>query len=758
MLEPSGRHTLDPLSAPAAPGSPGLRPQASGVGDPAMLGVDNQDNLNISEQSSDSGDSSPLTGVKAPSVSIKEVSQRLQNARITKPEILVSVAASNAQTASYNAHCPDKQEISRIYTSIHQCSQIRQKYMEASLQLPNDNPKDADDWRIYPHAPEPYWIPGDGQHEGRHVHPEEEEFRFEDCVFPKAHTYTFDMDEFGVYQVYSSERKVVKGEGNNTNSEDDQPETRQPVYKIPTLKEYFKDLDFVLDVVADGPTKTFAFRRLKYLEAKWTMYRLLNEQNELNDSKKVPHRDFYNVRKVDTHVHHSSSMNQKHLLRFIKKKIKTSPEDVVIYRDDKYLTLSEVFKSLNLTAYDLNINTLDMHAHQDSFHRFDKFNLKYNPIGESRLREIFLKTDNYIEGRYLAELTKEVFSDLEASKYQMAEYRISIYGRSPGEWDRLAKWVINNKLFSHNVRWLVQVPRLYNIYKVNGTVESFEDIVRNVFQPLFEVTRDPSSHPELHVFLQRMVGFDSVDDESKAERRIFKKYPVPRLWNSLLNPPYSYYSYYMYANIASLNRWRKERGFNTFTFRPHCGEAGDTDHLASAFITAQGISHGILLRKVPAMQYLYYLEQIGMAMSPLSNNALFLDFDKNPFITFFQRGLNVSLSTDDPLQFHFTKEPLIEEYSIAAQIWKLSSTDMCEISRNSVLQSGWELQVKRHWLGDKCDMEGPEGNDMRKTNVPNRRIEFRHHTLMEERGMMIQSAGLTPLDNGQRVETKLNFH
>jgi AMP deaminase len=47
-----------------------------------------------------------------------------------------------------------------------------------------------------------------------------------------------------------------------------------------------------------------------------------------------------------------------------------------------------------------------MHAHSDSFHRFDKFNLKYNPIGESRLREIFLKTDNYIQGRYLAELTK----------------------------------------------------------------------------------------------------------------------------------------------------------------------------------------------------------------------------------------------------------------------------------------------------------------------------------------------------------------
>ena len=115
-------------------------------------------------------------------------------------------------------------------------------------------------------------------------------------------------------------------------------------------------------------------------------------------------------------------------------------------------------------------------------------------------------------------------------------------------------------------------------------------------------------------------------------------------------------------------------------------------------------------------------------MSPLSNNALFLQYDRNPFPQFFYRGLNVSLSTDDPLQFHFTREPLIEEYSVAAQarlrlcllawsvlmgsfqIWKLSSCDMCELARNSVLQSGFEPAVKRRWLGD-CVMErGPTGN------------------------------------------------
>jgi hypothetical protein len=70
------------------------------------------------------------------------------------------------------------------------------------------------------------------------------------------------------------------------------------------------------------------------------------------------HRDFYNVRKCDTHVHHSAAMNQKHLLRFIKSKLRKEPETVVIHRDGHDLTLAQVFESLNLTAYDLSIDTL----------------------------------------------------------------------------------------------------------------------------------------------------------------------------------------------------------------------------------------------------------------------------------------------------------------------------------------------------------------------------------------------------------------
>ena len=374
-------------------------------------------------------------------------------------------------------------------------------------------------------------------------------------------------------------------------------------------------------------------------------------------------------------------------------------------------------------------------AHTDSFHRFDKFNLKYNPIGESRLRTIFLKTDNYIKGRYLAEVTREVVSDLESGKYQMVEWRISIYGRTMDEWDKLAAWVVDHKIISHNVRWLIQVPRLYDVFKSTGLVTNFEQVVRNVFEPLFEVTQDPGSHPKLHVFLQRVIGFDSVDDESKAERRIYRKFPLSRDWNTMQNPPYSYWIYYLFANMTSLNVWRKRRGFNTFLLRPHCGEAGDTDHLAAAVLCCHSISHGLLLRKVPMLQYIFYLDQIGIAMSPLSNNALFLAYDRNPFMAYFKRGLNVSLSTDDPLQFAFTKEPLIEEYSVAAQIYKLNAVDMCELARNSVLQSGFEAGLKRHWLGKNHLFPGTMGNAMEKTNVPNIRVGFRHDTLMEELSM-----------------------
>ncbi|KAI3714247.1 hypothetical protein L1987_72844 [Smallanthus sonchifolius] len=580
-------------------------------------------------------------------------------------------------------------EEEEVRKMIRECLDLREKYVFREKNVPWTESREADS-RLSDIKSDPFqFVP---------VESTKHHFRMED----------------GVVHVYSSENYSVD------------------LFPVASATTFFTDMHHILKIISVGNVRSACFHRLRFLEEKFRLHLLVNADSEFLAQKSAPHRDFYNIRKVDTHVHHSACMNQKHLLRFIKSKLRKEPDEVVIFRDGQYLTLKEVFESLDLTGYDLNVDLLDVHADKSTFHRFDKFNLKYNPCGQSRLREIFLKQDNLIQGRFLGELTKQVLSDLDASKYQVAEYRVSIYGRKQSEWDQLASWFINNSIYSENAVWLIQLPRLYNIYKSMGTVTSFQNILDNVFIPLFEVTVDPKSHPQLHIFLMQVVGLDLVDDESKPERRPTKHMPTPAEWTNDFNPSYSYYAYYCYANLYTLNKLRESKGLPTIRLRPHCGEAGDIDHLAAGFLLCHNISHGINLRKSPVLQYLYYLAQIGLAMSPLSNNSLFLDYHRNPFPMFFQRGLNVSLSTDDPLQIHLTKEPLVEEYGVAAKVWKLSSCDLCEIARNSVYQSGFSHAAKAHWLGSKYYKRGPEGNDIQKTNVPRMRIAFRHQTWTEE--------------------------
>lgn len=45
-----------------------------------------------------------------------------------------------------------------------------------------------------------------------------------------------------------------------------------------------------------------------------------------------------------------------------------------------------------------------------------------------------------------------------------------------------------------------------------------------------------------------------VDDESKPERRPTKHMPTPDEWTNQFNPAFSYYAYYCYANLYTLNK------------------------------------------------------------------------------------------------------------------------------------------------------------------------------------------------------------
>lgn len=136
-----------------------------------------------------------------------------------------------------------------------------------------------------------------------------------------------------------------------------------------------------------------------------------------------------------------------------------------------------------------------------------------------------------------------------------------------------------------------------------------------------------------------MIAFDSVDDESKSERVVHSaKYryvlqlalmllrsKTPDAWTWPVNPPYSYYIYYMYANLSVLNQvnyrepcnilncsvvQRKSRNEHART-SPPCRRGWIsrplrwfhaisqlTFFVAACFLCCENISHGIQLRKV----------------------------------------------------------------------------------------------------------------------------------------------------------------
>lgn len=215
-------------------------------------------------------------------------------------------------------------EYAPILDSFRKCLELRDKYMRISGQMLGFNPKDHDGhftglddrvadvsgvrpdvdltnnheptspfqpWGLYPHPPPPHWhwVEKGAVHHAPYEF-EEEEFIFQNCKIPgpDPNGWDFEVDERGVYQVYDTQpgeyiSSIIDSSLSNILLFIAQD--KQPLFNIPAIREYYVDLEYVLGVIADGPTKSFAFRRLAYLSSKFTMYSLLNEFQELADMK-----------------------------------------------------------------------------------------------------------------------------------------------------------------------------------------------------------------------------------------------------------------------------------------------------------------------------------------------------------------------------------------------------------------------------------------------------------------------------------------
>ncbi|GAX13190.1 AMP deaminase [Fistulifera solaris] len=540
----------------------------------------------------------------------------------------------------------------------------------------------------------------------------------------------------------------------------------ESLVQVPSIADFCKDYANLVTWVSEGAMRSFCFQRLQILSTSYKMHTTLNSTIEMEEQSNLLGTDFYRTMKIDNHIHAAAAPSAKQFVHFVRTKLQTEG-DTAVNADGT--TLRQVYQDAGLDMDHLTIDAFNVLADYSVYQRFDNFNDKISPFRLADMRRIFLKTNNHMQGRYFAELLKIVLQRHEMSKghNSACELRLSIYGMERHEWYDLACWMMHDwpatedtkggNMVSPNNRWLVQIPRLWRIYSRKPVQErepprSFQDMLDNIFIPMFEATLHPDKHPEIAQCLQHIVGFDSVDDEGVLETHCG---PVePEHWTDSKTPCYQWQLYYIWANLHVLNRLRQARGLNTIAFRPHAGETGDSMHLAASYMLCDSINHGILLDSQVSLQYLYYLDQVGLSISPLSNNFLFRKMADNPFSKFFRRGLNVTLSTDDPLLFHMSDDALLEEYSVARATFDLSMTDMMEVARNSVLQSGFEREFKKQWLGPDFE-KGLTFCDEHITHVPLIRAKFRaEHLALEHMLVHLIAAG-----KGNRVlhEMKVQF-
>jgi hypothetical protein len=132
--------------------------------------------------------------------------------------------------------------------------------------------------------------------------------------------------------------------------------------KILTALEFLHDLTEMVDHIYKSINKSLAHLRLEILDEKFKIHKLHYSEKEHYETQAIVHRDFYNCRKVDTHIHFAACMRAKQLLRFIVDKLENEGEKKVIYdkKEERWRTLKEVCDVIDVNSKDINLDSLNV--------------------------------------------------------------------------------------------------------------------------------------------------------------------------------------------------------------------------------------------------------------------------------------------------------------------------------------------------------------------------------------------------------------
>ncbi|SCU98371.1 LADA_0H12574g1_1 [Lachancea dasiensis] len=639
-------------------------------------------------------------------------------------------------------------------------NELRFKYLKESAQDAESNAKNyTESWFLYPKPLPKFWkFEKDKRLQEEIITPTDEMHGYfctrttgNDSQLSERFQLHYTGEFFDLSHYAEELKKVTMLRGRSSEVAGTYDDVVDNVRDIKAFGDHFEDLVCRLSA---QELDALTVKRIEYLLNRFDLFQQLEGRMEVRESRLVPHRDFYNIRKVDQNFLLSGCVSQRLLNDFIWEKLNLEP-DRVVYKDPlgSEFTLRQIF----CNGADIKCNedaSIGLKAVDDIF--LDWYETVYlsgahltgtasaakdSPMFFA-IAKTFLEFDNLLSGEYLAEIViKYVIQFFEKSKYQLAQLSVD-FQFSENWWSKFCEWITRWKLVSYNIRWNVRFNRCYTKLFASGQVQCFQDYLDYIFKPLFE---EPSeSNMQLQYVLSTVCCFDLVADDS--DDYLWRSFRDPQLtpptkWRDTGdNPPLAYYMFYIYEYLKALNIKRRNNGQNTIVLRNYCPVSKSrvsqfrrgisvTEQFESLLCNALLCGGGLLQAEAlwtvsPPLLYVFYLLQIPVIVSPLSSVSLTREhgqsaypersptvnrdvttpssrsYSGNPFMHLHKIGLKVVLSSSSVLfNSSYTMEPIIEEYSVAASIYLLTSADMCELVRDSAMTSGYEGFYKAHWNG-----------------------------------------------------------
>ena len=176
---------------------------------------------------------------------------------------------------------------------------------------------------------------------------------------------------------------------------DDHPD--KLLCQLPTIDDFYVDYKRLVEIVSDGAMRSYCFQRLQLLSSAFKMHVTANGAVESKEQSNLLGTDFYRTMKIDNHIHAAAAPSAKQFVNFVRNKLETECDVEVC----PGTTLCEVFAEAGLDSEHLTIDAFNVLADYSVYQRFDNFNSKYSPFRMADMRRIFLKTTNFMGGRYV---------------------------------------------------------------------------------------------------------------------------------------------------------------------------------------------------------------------------------------------------------------------------------------------------------------------------------------------------------------------